>query len=86
MDNQRIASELLKVAKDLTADDLTIISDVFARYLIGDRDQAVKQLNSLKKRDFAGDLSEIIESREYSEIFSQLQQEMLKVLKRNLPI
>lgn len=86
MDNQAIASELVKVAKDLTAGDLTIISDVFARYLIGDRDQAVKQLNSLKKRDFAGDLSEIIESGEYSEIFSQLKLEMFQVLKRNLPI
>jgi hypothetical protein len=54
MDDKQVAHELVKVAKELTAfDDVMKVADVFARFLIGDRDVAVSQLKALKNVDIA---------------------------------
>ena len=56
MDRIKVARELMKLAKALTADDLTVIADAFTRFCIGDRDSAIKKLSSMKKKPFEGNL------------------------------
>ena len=95
MDEKRVAKELVKVAKDIEnadaamerrADVYSIIGDVFARYLVGDRDYAIKQLKTLSKKPFEGNLTPLIDDGRYLELFSDLQTELTRVVKKHLPV
>ena len=86
MDDKQVARELMKLAKALTADDLTVIADAFTRYCIGDRDYAIKQLTAMKNKPFEGNLIDAVNSGKYVKIFNRMIDAFLKVLKSELPV
>ena len=58
------------------------ISELFARYLIGDKDIAVRQLTKLEPQ-LQGDMIPK-EAKEYNNLFSNLKKDIYKALVKNI--
>ena len=102
MNNERVAKELLRIAKVLvgdesskmnsreagvkTADMLAMVADQFARYCIGDRDNSIRQLMKLKDKNFEGDAAGFVDTGEWNDLFNNLSADLLKALRKNLPV
>jgi len=84
MDNEKIASELVKVAESLTADKYTRMAEAFARWFTGDaeevRGRALKDLKSMQKQNI---LDQSVESKIVLAIRDSVSKEINNVLKRN---
>jgi len=85
MDNEKIASELVKVAESLTADKYTRMAEAFARWFTGDaeevRGRALKDLKSMQKQNI---LDQSVENQmALGPIFDAVSKEINNVLKRN---
>jgi len=94
----RTAKALLALAESIMAEDgrrpsrrrradqLGVIGDAFARYLIGDREVALRQLKSLANKPFEGDVSPLHARGEYNKLYGDLATELTRIIKKHLPV
>ena len=75
-----------RVARRMNADALAIIGDAFARFCIGDRKAALRQLESFVKKPFEGNLNPFIDSGEYPQLFDNLSMDLTRAIKKHLPV
>ncbi len=85
-DAKAVAKGEFKVARSLTADALGLIGDAFARFLVGDREVALRQLKSIAKKPFEGDLKPLTDSGEYNKLYDDLATDLIRVIKKHLPV
>lgn len=67
---------------DESKGDPLLLADTFARFLIGDRDAAIRQLQSMKNNDFG--IMETPGSSEYNSQFGKLTKDIASAIKRNM--
>lgn len=81
-----LAGELAGDSRHRQADDSMKLADLFTRFLIGDREVALRQLKAMAGESFEGDLTSLVQSGKYNQLFGTLKSGLAKVIKQNLPV
>ena len=76
-----------KGSRSREATPLQTVASAFARYCVGDRDTAIAGLKMMKGKNFEGEgLSEMVDTGEYTAVFEGLYSDILRALKKTLPV